>query len=215
MRLAETAVTTDDHVQPVNVTLLGSSETAPLTKWMVRSEGYPDAAPHPEESPTGLYSIPSYFVGTIPRHLFCDQGISTQLKVPDDAPWVELLTGVRTESELSRWGAYVEERLDQIESGLDRDGAPTYPEPATVKQARLFADSMFGPRTPTPSVVPSEEGAISFVWHKGGFDLDIEVSDSEVYVCVYHRASGSSFFGSSRQHLVAALGVLESLSNLP
>ncbi len=207
----QTLATNDNRVTAVPGDLFGSPGTRAFSTPMAVSDAYLEVVPEFDLTRSGS-DFRCRFQGAI---LHYDQGISTQLRPTDDLAWIEFPTGVRTVAQRSRGGEYVKERLDRIESAIDRENGSSYPDSAIVNKARLFYDSMFGSRTPTPSVVPSEDGGISFVWHKGGFDLDIEVGDSEVYVCVYHRESAASYYGSSREHLVVALKVLESISNLP
>lgn len=98
------------------------------------------------------------------------KGASTQLVPIDESAYWELVdAGVRTTAEPSRWFRYVWDRLDQLESGGNHDdpGEP-YPTPLIVSYAREVAQKLFTPRTPTPSVVPSDNGGVAFVWHKGG-----------------------------------------------
>lgn len=211
--LAETASTTDSQMRPVERSL-GTGGIESETDWLLAHGVGHIVTIHMAQPPLGgcLGAITGYGVSGIGSY---DLGISTQLRPIDEAPWIEVATGIRTIPVESRWRRYVSERLHRIESGVDREGGEPYPSPITVSRARMFAEYLFTPRTATPSVVPTDDGGVSFVWHKGGFDVDIEVSDDEVFVCVYHSASGTSFYGASSQHLAGVKAVLESISNLP
>lgn len=144
------------------------------------------------------------------------QGLSTQLW-----PRIDLFAAeghvaeLRTIRQQSRWRAYVSERLKHLGEAANEASDSTYPRPEIVLRAGMLAEYLFTSDTPTPSVVPSEEGGVSFVWHKGGLDVDIEVGDEDVYVCVYLRSSGESFYGSLRERFAETQAVLQYLSTLP
>jgi len=80
---------------------------------------------------------------------------------------------------MTRWGAYVGQRLDEME--LKR------PSAATVAHARKVAAETFRDTTPTPSVVPDDEGNVLFVWRKNGMDVEIEVSETSAGIWVYEH----------------------------
>jgi hypothetical protein len=91
-----------------------------------------------------------------------------------------------------RWGEYVNRRLDAIASGVgaadweEETGGP-YPTPERVQQAREVTERYFRPTTPTPSVVPGDEGDVEFVWHKNGIDVWVIVGEHGTEVQVYRR----------------------------
>ena len=84
---------------------------------------------------------------------------------------------------VTRWGAYVEQRLGELERGEGDYTELRQPSAATVAHARKVAAETFRDTTPTPSVVPDDEGSVLFVWHKNGMDVEMSVSETR-------RASG-------------------------
>lgn len=68
----------------------------------------------------------------------------------------------------SRWGEYVQQRLDKL----------SVTAPKAAEAARKFAEKTFLPSTPTPNVVQNNRQSISFTWHKNGLDVEIEIRDN-------------------------------------
>ena len=77
---------------------------------------------------------------------------------------------------MTRWGPYVERRLTEIRGGEGRelwDGR--WPSPETADWARDVAARALPDNAATPSVVPTEDGAVALIWRKGGWDVELEV----------------------------------------
>ena len=79
----------------------------------------------------------------------------------------------------TRWGAYVEQRLGELERGEGDYTGLRRPSAATVAHARKAAAETFRDTTPAPSVVPTDDGGIDFVWHKNGYDVEWCVTEAE------------------------------------
>lgn len=75
-----------------------------------------------------------------------------------------------------KWIPYVEERLRQIAS---RSSLPGYPHRETIGMVSQYIAWLLPPSTPAPSVVPSGDGGIRLIWHKGSWDIDVEVSEED------------------------------------
>jgi len=45
-------------------------------------------------------------------------------------------------------------------------------------------------------VVPSEDGNVSFVWHKGGWDIEVEVAYQDAEIWADHASGAQSWSGS-------------------
>jgi len=97
---------------------------------------------------------------------------------------------------VSRWYGYVNKRLSELESGAYDFTGLVQPQARAVSRAQTIAGTLFRPDTPTPSVVPSEDGAVVFVWHKAGWDMELEVSDRSTFVWAQRRVDNYRFSGS-------------------
>ena len=91
---------------------------------------------------------------------------------------------------MTRWGTYVSQRLGEMERGEGDYTGLRQPSAATVAHARKVAAETFRDTTPTPSVVPDDEGAVLFVWRKNGMDVEIAVTEDGASIWAHHRASG-------------------------
>jgi hypothetical protein len=101
---------------------------------------------------------------------------------------------------VTRWGAYVEQRLGELDRGEGDYTGLRQPSAATVAHARKVAAETFRETTPTPSVVPDDEGAVLFVWHKNGIDGEIAVTEDEASVWVHHRTTGAMWSSPLSEH---------------
>lgn len=75
---------------------------------------------------------------------------------------------------------YVTRRLQEIRDGKGSWEGLKRPHRKTMDRADDFADMYFTELIPTPSVVPTEDGHVLFVWQENDLDLEIEVSKRDV-----------------------------------
>ena len=101
---------------------------------------------------------------------------------------------------MTRWGAYVSKRLDELERGEGEFEGLQRPSAGAIMSAREVATSVFLDDTPTPSVVPTESGDVAFIWHKNGIDAELDVNETEADLWVRDRASGESWGGAVADH---------------
>lgn len=94
---------------------------------------------------------------------------------------------------VTRWGAYVEQRLGELGRGEGDYTELRRPSAATVAHARKVAAGTFRDTTPAPSVVPDDEGSVLFVWHKNGHDVEICVTETGADIWARHRATGDEW----------------------
>jgi len=112
----------------------------------------------------------------------------------------------------SRWYAYVTKRLAELASGRTDYSDMPLPPHAACARALTLAENLFDLNTPTPSVVPSEEGTVVFVWRSQALELEIEVGSEETEVWAYDRPGGNVWSGQledRRASVSALLGSLE------
>jgi hypothetical protein len=106
---------------------------------------------------------------------------------------------------VSRWGAYVTQRLDELERGEGDYTDLKRPSAATVAHARKVAAETFRDSTPTPSVVPTADGGIDFVWHKNGYDVEWCITEGEAEFWAHCRATGAMYDEQGVQVVLDAL----------
>lgn len=98
-----------------------------------------------------------------------------------------------------RWLPYVAHRLNELASRADEpdlEGIRAPDASVLERSLRVLRELLFDD-TPTPSVVPTSDGGVQFVWHKAGWDIEIEVLPSETYVWGRNRReTGREFSGT-------------------
>ncbi len=108
--------------------------------------------------------------------------------------------------------AYVYQRLNELGEGSYDFTGLNIPSLLTIDRARSIAFETLGRNIPTPSVVPSEEGAVMFVWRKAGWDLEFEITESEANVWAHRRHDSSGWYGPLSERSVEFSDLLEELS---
>ncbi len=101
----------------------------------------------------------------------------------------------------TKWGSYVTRRITELLMGAHDFSGLQVPADKTGRRAWDLAVKLFHPNTPVPSVLPSENGEILFVWHKAGWDIEITVGSEETEVWAHNRRSGEEFSGSVEEFL--------------
>ncbi len=91
------------------------------------------------------------------------------------------------------WREYVLGRLVQML--IEGEGRDAYPDASVITRSWSEVTSLFGPHTPTPSIVPTEDGGVAFVWHKKGWDVEIAVDPAETTVWAHRRSDGTKVYG--------------------
>lgn len=96
-----------------------------------------------------------------------------------------------------RWLAYVLRRLnelgeDRVTSTADEPQAPTT---AALMRALKDVTTLLPPTCPTPSVVPTADRGVQFVWHKNGWDVEVDVEDT-ISLWASHAATSRVISGS-------------------
>jgi hypothetical protein len=101
-----------------------------------------------------------------------------------------------------RWGPYVLRRLDELEAGDGRElWEGPWPGPETVQAARRLAAQTFPLGVPAPSVVPTDEGRVAFIWPKAGWWVEVEVSaDGGEYWAFQAGQHGATIEGNLPEH---------------
>jgi hypothetical protein len=115
-----------------------------------------------------------------------------------------------------RWFNYLYRRLCQLEqySEVEMDDSENYPKPpvAAIAQAWNVACNLFRIDTPTPSVVPAEEGGVEFAWHKYGWDLVISMLAKETTVWARNKLVGENWSSPLSERFEQVQRILEGLS---
>jgi hypothetical protein len=112
----------------------------------------------------------------------------------------------------SRWHKYVYRRIQELKNGEDDFSELPQPASFVIDRAWQVATRVLHPNTPTPSVVPSEDGNVVFVWHKARWDLEIEVGPEEVTVWAHSRNTGEMFSGTLDEQAERLSGLLDFLA---
>ncbi len=113
----------------------------------------------------------------------------------------------------SRWFHYVARRLAELATGQSVSDMPA-PSAVLCNEAFRVAEWLFDPDTPTPSVVPSEDGAVLFVWRSQPLELEIEIGPEEASVWAYERSRGIIWSGLLEEQRVRFSSLLDSFGSL-
>jgi hypothetical protein len=111
-----------------------------------------------------------------------------------------------------RWQRYVSRRLAALRLGAFDFTGLQIPTPWIVDRASIVAKAYLHPDTPPPSVVPTKDGDILFIWRKAGWDLQIEIGSEGTTAWAYHRGSGAEWSGSLEERQAELSQVLATMS---
>lgn len=132
--------------------------------------------------------------------------------VPRKGPVVKVR--VHSAADTPRWLVSVLDRLSELSRLADEPDpeAPLlYPEAVQRALPELVRFMRFD--TPTPSLVPTLDGGVQFVWHKGGWDVEVEVGPKETLLWAQQRDGDVSWHGSLDDHLHEIRNLLSKLAS--
>ena len=110
-----------------------------------------------------------------------------------------------------KWNSYVSRRLAALRVGADDFTGLKVPSPWIVDRAWDVASSYFRRTTPPPSVVPTEDGDILYLWRKAGWELHVEIGSEGTTAWAYHRQSGETWSGSLGERRLEFYNLLDLL----
>lgn len=83
--------------------------------------------------------------------------------------------------------------LGDLPDNWDSYGGRRIQAPCAVAAIEIALD-LFGPRTPTPIVVPTNQGGLQMEWHRGGTDLELRIdSASQIELSFGDVRSGEEY----------------------
>ena len=116
---------------------------------------------------------------------------------------------VRRADETPKWLPYVMSRLQELlVLAYEPDDETPSPHPEAVQRALSELVRFMSRETPTPSVVPTFDGGVQFVWHKAGWDVEVEVGPKETLLWAQRRDGSVSWHGSLDEHIEDARTLL-------
>lgn len=111
------------------------------------------------------------------------------------------------------WVRYVDTRLAQLD--CERLFEPS-PSMETLSEARAYIGGllrMLPPDAPAPNVLPSRRGGVDFIWHKAGWNVEVNVDpDHRVTVWTRNKERGDGCHGDLDDNREFLLDVLRELS---
>lgn len=111
-----------------------------------------------------------------------------------------------------RWQRYIRDRLAALRAGAFDFTDLQIPAPWVVDRASRVAQAYLQSDTPPPSVVPTRDGDILFIWRKAGWDLQIEIGSEGTTAWAYHRGSGTEWSGSLEERQAELSRLLAAIS---
>jgi hypothetical protein len=159
-----------------------------------------------------LPSVPSGSARSTIEHFAADPFSSaTTRAAPQGHTAVSTATEIVAHVDV-RWNRYVVQRLAEIRAGAHDFSGLRIPSGNVIDRAWDVAVTTFPAGVPPPSVLPTEDGNVAFVWHKSGWNVEVEVGPEETTVWAFNRNSGRDFSGSLGRYRVATTEILSSLA---
>lgn len=109
----------------------------------------------------------------------------------------------------SLWEPYVLQRLNEM-AAMTTEYRPA---DEILNRAWNTAHRYFSSSTPTPSIVLGDEGSVLFVWHKSGWDVELEIGNKSSYVGILRRENKQTLFGPLDEMHGDLLEVLKNMSD--
>ena len=176
---SRTSLAAQPHVSTLSRVVAGAVLTTASTLGSLALAAPPSAASLPAASTVAHVAT------------FTKTSSASSLARSYDPPDRDTIAGQQPEVQQPRWLQYVMTRLDALGAAAGQS-APT---PSSIVEARRKAFAMFGDNVASPSVVPSDDQGVMFVWHQSGWDLVITVEDQESFVWAQERTGGTTFSG--------------------
>lgn len=119
-------------------------------------------------------------------------------------------------SDVPKWIDYLVKRLNEL-ARIDYSWPDELLPPSfELLQGALKEASLFMPTDcPSPSVLPTPEGNVQFVWHKGGRDIEVDFTPTETTVWVRDRTTGTTWDGALGDRKHELFELLEQISDQP
>jgi hypothetical protein len=158
----------------------------------------------------GLADGPTASAGWRVIHSWPSHGVATQpaLTIVNDSS--SMLRNLRVTHTVAPWVDYVSDRL----SAIAADPAPDLPRAEVINRARSWIMHLLPPSAPAPAVLPSEGGGIDFVWHRGGWNVEIGVEpDGTETVWTWNRESDEEVFGDLEEHRDFVIDLIRALTS--
>ena len=94
---------------------------------------------------------------------------------------------------------YVLGRLNEMRASADPESG-VHIAASSIARAWTEGLRLLDEDTPTPSVLPSDDSGITFVWHKGGWDVELAIDAVGTTVWAHSRQTGDTWFGELDTH---------------
>lgn len=134
---------------------------------------------------------------------------SRALSVPSDQVYV-----LNFDAPPASWLADVIRRMEAIAHyAANWDGAGARPiSTAAKRSAAQLVGAIAQPSLPSPTVGATPEGGIQFEWHRGGWDVEVEVRRSgALEIWGESREGGETLWAESLDDIPVLIGVLTTL----
>lgn len=115
----------------------------------------------------------------------------------------------RAAFDIPLWQQYLERRLGDFsrEPRLD-----DYPKGDTLIYAWNVVVGLLPSDSPTPSVIPGDDGVVELIWEKHGWHLEIEIGQGATWIWAKDRSTGEAWSGDLTEHRAFVRDVLASMA---